>query len=439
MENDIKYDIKKGSSQLNVSKSSIKNDYIWNTLGSVMNAASSVILLFLTTRVVGEYWAGVFSLAYAIGQQFQTLGAFEMRPLQSTDVEERYDFSVYFASRILTVFAMMVCIIGYALVSTSKQEEITLIILVASLKLFDAFEDVFHGGFQQRGHLDVAGKAYFFRSLITTLCFIFVLVITEDLFLSCLTTIIVSIVALLGLNIPYTWKYLRFNSHLVIKSVFKLLKECLPLFVGAFLAIYLANAPKIGLDGVYSKEYQTYFAAIFMPALVINLLSAFVFRPLLTRLAQVWVQKKQKRFVSVLKRSLLWVLFVSIFVCILSWYFAIPVLNFIMGIDLSLFRVELIILVVGGMFNAASIILYYGLVIMRKQVYILIGYGLVAAFALFAVHAIILRWGMMGASLVYTISMLLVFLVFLFLFTYSFKMQTKSNYKSPPVSEEKVE
>lgn len=411
----------KQASQSSTAKSSIKRDYIWNTLGSVMNAASSVILLFLTTRVVGEYWAGVFSLAYAIGQQFQTIGAFEMRPIQSTDVQERYNFATYFASRILTVFAMLTCIVGYALVSANKQEEIALIILVASLKLFDAFEDVFHGGFQQRGHLDIAGKAYFFRSLITTVVFICTLLITGSLLLSCLVTIVASIIALLALNVPYARRILQLNGRMVIKSVIKLLGECLPLFAGAFLAIYLANAPKIGLDGVYSKEYQTYFAAIFMPALVINLLSAFVFRPLLTRLAQIWIQEEWKRFTVVLAKSLLWVLIVSIAVCVLSWYFAIPVLNLLMGIDLSAFQIELTVLVVGGMFNAASIIIYYGLVIMQKQTYVLVGYGLAALFAFFGSYALITCWGMMGASIAYTMSMFIVFLAFLLLFSCSLR------------------
>lgn len=86
---------------------SLGRDYLWNTLGSVMNAAASVVLLLVTTRVLGSYWGGVFSIAYAVGQQFQTLGAFEMRPMQSTDVEKEHTFSTYLASRILTTLCMV--------------------------------------------------------------------------------------------------------------------------------------------------------------------------------------------------------------------------------------------------------------------------------------------------------------------------------------------
>lgn len=413
MHNDLTSDISFRSEEAPAkSESSLKKDYFWNTLGSVMSALSSVILLFLTTRIVGEYWAGVFSIAYAIGQQFQTLGAFEMRPMQSTDVDKRYNFATYFASRVLTTTAMLFCIIGYALVTTSKQEEVLIVILIASLKLFDVFEDVFHGAFQQHGRLDIAGRAFFFRSAITTFGFIAVLAITQDLFVSCLVAIAMSIIALLALNVPYAKKLVLPSGKLVLKAMFRLLGECLPLFVGAFLATYLVNAPKFGLDAAMTKEYQTYFAAIFMPALVINLLSAFVFRPLLTRLAQFWTNRDMPNFIGIITKGLVWVTIASIIVAVLSFFLGIPVLNLLMGIDLSDYKVELMVLVVGGAFNAANIVVYYGLVVMRRQVFVLIGYAIAAVFAFIFSSVMINEWGMVGASFVYSASMLIVFILF---------------------------
>ena len=250
---------------------SLGRDYLWNTLGSVMNAAASVVLLLVTTRVLGSYWGGVFSIAYAVGQQFQTLGAFEMRPMQSTDVEKEHTFSTYLASRILTTLCMVGCIVGYALLSTDIAEEFLLIVLIAGLKIFDVLEDVFHGAFQQNGRLDVAGKAFFFRSLVTTTVFIVALVLSKSLSAT-----------------PPTKQLLAPPGRFDVRDMFRLLGSCLPLFAGAFLAMYLSNAPKFGLDAYMAKDFQAYYSALFMPALAINLLSAFVFRPLLTRLAVDW-------------------------------------------------------------------------------------------------------------------------------------------------------
>ena len=86
-------------------------------MGSVMNAASSVLMLLAVTRILGVYVGGVFSLAYAVSQQFQTIGAFEMRPYQATDLERKFSFSAYFASRLVTTLGMMLCVAIYCIVN----------------------------------------------------------------------------------------------------------------------------------------------------------------------------------------------------------------------------------------------------------------------------------------------------------------------------------
>ena len=224
-----------------------------------MNAFSSVVLLLITTRILGTYWGGVFSIAYAVGQQFQTLGAFEMRPMQSTDVNEAHSFSVYFASRVATTLCMFACILGYALISGNVGQELLLMVLIASLKLFDAFEDVFHGAFQQHGRLDIAGKAFFFRSLITTCTFILVLFFSKDLTTTCIITTIITVIALLWLNIPPAKTLLVSPGTFDIKDMLKLFLSCLPLFAGAFLAMYLSNAPKFALDTFMVKNFQAFY------------------------------------------------------------------------------------------------------------------------------------------------------------------------------------
>ncbi len=393
-------------------KSSLKRDYLWNTLGSVMNAASSVILLLVSTRVVGDYWAGVFSLAYAVGQQFQTVGAFEMRPVQSTDVEQRFSFSTYLASRVLTTFCMLFCIIGYAVFSADLAGEALLIILIAGLKLLDVFEDVFHGAFQQRGRLDVAGRAFFFRSLVTTAAFSVLLVFTKDLTVTCVITIIVSVIALVGLNIPPARKMLDVPTRLDLRAMGRLLLACLPLFAGAFLALYLSNAPKFGLDATLPKEYQAYYAALFMPALAINLLSTFVFRPLLTRMGIRWHGGDRAGFVAVIRRGLLWVGVTSLAIGALAFPLGIPVLNAFFALDLTPYRGELMVLVAGGAFNAAGIVIYYGLVVMKRQALVMAGYVVAAAVAFMAAAPLIGAFGMMGATWLYAGSMLIVLVAF---------------------------
>ena len=57
----------------------LKKGFVWNTAGCIINALQSVILLAAITRLTDAYIGGIFSIAYAIGQQYRPLGAFEVR------------------------------------------------------------------------------------------------------------------------------------------------------------------------------------------------------------------------------------------------------------------------------------------------------------------------------------------------------------------------
>lgn len=77
------------------SKAQLRKNYIWNTLGSAANALSSAILLLMTTRILGLEAAGIFAIAFALSQQFQVIGHFEIRSYQATDSQERFSFATY--------------------------------------------------------------------------------------------------------------------------------------------------------------------------------------------------------------------------------------------------------------------------------------------------------------------------------------------------------
>ena len=54
------------------------------------------------------------------------------------------------------------------------------------------------------------------------------------------------------------------------------------------LNIFLGSAPKYIIDGIVSDEVQTCFNIAFMPALVVALLSGFVFSPILKKIGTLW-------------------------------------------------------------------------------------------------------------------------------------------------------
>jgi O-antigen/teichoic acid export membrane protein len=378
-----------------------------------MSSLSSVLLLMVVTRLLGTYMAGVFSLAYAVGQQFQTLGQFETRPYQATDVEKRFSFGTYLGSRIITCSAMILGLAGYAIYSNGLTSDALLLLLVGLLKLFDAFEDVFQGMFQQRGRLDIAGRAFFLRSLMTTVSFCATTFLTRSLLAACIVSLLASLVTMVATNFPPARRYEKISADFSFRPILRLLAACAPLFLSSFLLNDLVNVPRYGIEGVLTKGDQTVYAIIYMPALVINMLVGFLFKPLLTTMAQRWSAGEHRAFAGIIVKGALAIIAATALVCVVAWPLGIPVLSWLYGVDLSAYHTELMVLLVGGAFNALSVILYYSLVTMRLQRLVVVGYAVTAVVSHLVSSTLIAAGGIMGAVLLYDGSMALLAVLFL--------------------------
>lgn len=71
---------------------------------------------------------------------------------------------------------------------------------------------------------------------------------------------------------------------------------------------------------------------------------------------------------------LLWIGFLTIAAVAGSWLLGIPVLNYVSGFDLSPYKMDLVIIMLGGGANALMALFYYILTVMRKQYLVLGGY-----------------------------------------------------------------
>ena len=90
-------------------KENIKKDsYIWNTIGGLINAFQSVIILMVLTRSLDMEYAGIFTIAWAIANLVITIGKYGVRNYQVTDVNEKYSFNDYFSNRVIVSILMII-------------------------------------------------------------------------------------------------------------------------------------------------------------------------------------------------------------------------------------------------------------------------------------------------------------------------------------------
>ena len=385
------------------SRGQLGRDYLWNTAASLMSSLAVVIMGVAIVRsgatdsfARAQY--GLFTLALAIGQQYQTVGLYEVRTFHVTDVRRRFDFGTYLSTRLLTCLVMV--------------PAFTVIAAMALLRIFDAFEDVYYSEFQRSGRLDIAGKACFARIFTTTFLWSGLYWFTQDLLTSTLITFAVTCVVLIvAYGLPARGVFPLLPS-LNVRGVAGILWECLPLFVAAFLNQYLANAPRFAIHAALGDEELGVFAIIYMPAVAINMLSLFVFRPLLTRMALRWTEGKRGEFFSIVRRGLLTTAGAFAIVAAVTYMIGPPLLALVFGTDVSGYVGELMVLVLAGALNAASVILYYALATMRRLRAVLAVFVAAGATAYLLAPALTRSLAMMGASLAYAATMGLLALLF---------------------------
>ena len=411
---------------LTTSKNVQKSSYIWNMVGSLLNAFQSVVFLMILTRTLGIAEAGIFTIAYANASLFLNIGRYGMRNFQVSDYKNQFSFDQYRTSRYVTTGLMGLVSVAYLIWAANANgyslHKSLIILWMCVWKMVDALEDIFHGDLQQHGRLDVASKMLTIRIVTMELVWLLLLAITHNQVIATAGGAIYSLVLVLWM-LSLISENLSTNEILPakkesLKSIAPLLKTTFPLFISLFLAFYIGNAPKYAIDAQLSDELQACYGFIAMPVFVIGLLNNFVFNPILSGMSKLWSDHRVFEF---LKRSLLQMLVVVgiTAVCLVgAWLIGIPVLSWLYNTDLTDYRVDLMIMLVGGGFLGLSGLLQTLITIVRFQRSLMLGYALIALFALLLSDPVVGKFSIHGAAILYVFLMGILCVVFTMLFMY---------------------
>lgn len=381
---------------------------IWNMVSSILGAAQSAIFLLVVTHVCDAVYAGIFSIATTLGYQIIAIGSYGMRNFQATDVKQKYKFKEYLLSRYFTSIAMFIFLIGYVWIKDYNTEKALIILAFGVYKAVDVIEDVFHGEFQRYNRLDIGAISMTIRYVISFLVFAVVLITSHNLLFACICEAVISILVFIIL----TYEVIKPRKILSVKGALKhtgwLLRDCFPLFIGGFLYLYVCNAPKYAIDNCLSQESQMYFAILFMPVFVVNLLSSFVYRPLLVRMAICWNEKRNKEFWHMVMIQIALIFVLTILGILGAYLCGTQILSLVYGVDVNPYRNCLVLLMFGGGFAALIGFLINVLTVMRLQTLLLLGYMVASVAALIASNPIVSKLGIFGASILYVGLMVLV-------------------------------
>ncbi len=399
--------------------------YIWNMAGSLLNAFQSVIFLMIITRVLGIGEAGIFTIAYADANLFLNLGKYGMRYFQVSDYQNQFSFRQYVKSRYLTVLLMIsaswIYVFTAAYINSYSFHKISIILWMCLWKAADALEDVFHGDLQKCGRLDIAGKMLCTRVVSMTAVWALLLMLTKNQMIA--TVIAAGFTFFITIRMIYLVRSfysmplkVAWNDLKVDAKMLELLRIVFPLFLSMFLSFYIGNAPRYAIDRQLSDELQACYGFIAMPVFVIGLLSSFIFNPIITRMSVLWNENKNREFGLRAFRQMVIVLIIT-GVCMAGAYIlGIPVLSWIYHTDLSDFKVQLMLMLVGGGFLGLSGLLQMLITIQRGQRQLVMIYIFVTVIAIIFSNGVVREYGMNGAVCLYILLMGLLCIGFVLIF-----------------------
>ena len=398
-----------------------RSKFAWNMVGSMSNALASFVLLTMVTRLNGSNDGGLFSLAFSTAQMLTSIGCFETRAIQVTDVKRKLEFKDYFTFRFMTSMVMMLCLVVYVIFAGKKGEAAAVMFFISLYKAIDCMSDSFQGLFQLEDRIDLSGQALGIRVILSTIVFGITLALAHNLLMSSIAMCVTELVFIAFFDYRLSKNYEVCKLEIRLDKWKSLFQQCLPLFIGSFMLSYMVNASRYAIDGSMSNEMQNYYGFLLMPAFVINLFSLFGFRPMLTPMANYWNEKNRKEFVKIVKIAMIWITILTIGAVIGAYLLGIWFLNIISGLDLSAYRMELVIVMLGGSMNAIITVCYYVLTVMRKQFLIMVGYGVGFCIALVVPRILVESYGLMGAVAAYGIPMAVTVICFMILIVYNMK------------------
>ena len=388
------------------SKDPAKSSYLWNAFAAMLFALQSAFMLIIITRTNGLDDAGIFSIAYAVASLMSFIGEFGVRKYQVSDVREIHKFTDYFTFKVISCIAMIIACALYALyglfINGYSMTKFLVVITICFIKLMDTFVEVFHGRFQQKGRLDVGAKCDIYRVILGISACIVSLVVTHDLLLSCVIWAAAVLFAMLTSTIAVSPEFCETKIKSSIGALRHIFIECLPIFIGSFLLIYVGNAPKYAIDTIMDDESQACYGFIFMPVFVISLLANFILNPILVDLSKAWADKDYKTFNSRIKRQALIIFGLTLLAIAVALTIGCPVLGMLYNTDLSAYKLELSILMVGGGMLAIANFITVIVTVIRYQRYLLVGYILVAVAAASLSGIFVSKSGLTGAAVLYT-------------------------------------
>lgn len=259
----------------------IGRNMLWNSIGSLFYLGCQWFLTVLIVRFGNNYKeAGILALSMSISTVLWGIATLNLRTFQISELDCEFSDGDFLLNRIVaSSVSLLICMV-FVMINGYELEIALCVVSFMIFKISEGFADTLHGIDQKAWRLDIAGKSFLLRGIVTLICFI----LGELIFHSLLVSIVLMNIGVYAIIICFDFRLCKKYTSIGLKAdrtKFPALMKVGVLLGGyAVLLNLIPVIPRFWIERVYGETTLGIFSSVSAPTVLIPQLTSFVFNPL---------------------------------------------------------------------------------------------------------------------------------------------------------------
>lgn len=402
-------------------KNKVRNNFLLNTIGSVLYSSTSFFFMIIVTRKLGLSNSGIFTFAFSTSCLFQVIGVYYGRVFQVTETDDKITDSDYTYSKIVTCMLMLLVGFIFLLVKRYSSFKCLIILLLVIYKMIGAFAESLYAIIQRNDDLYKVGISLILKAFIEVIVFYLTCLLSNNLICACLSLIISELLILIIYDFCVVKNYNFKLSEIRKKHIITILKLGFPVFVFTILTQYLINAPKYAIDNFLDDNTQSVYGMLSMIATITVMFGQLILHPYLTSLSKDLKGKKYDVFNSRIIKIIGFLFIAGVLECLIGYLWGTSLLGIVYNVNLSKYSFLLLIIIVGSIFYSIVSILSNALISMRINNIQSVLFFIDSIIVYFISNELVKKYGINGAGYSYFCCMFILLVMFLILYFVQYK------------------
>ena len=310
---------------------SLRKNFFWMISGRIGFAVSQWLVVVFIARLSSPEKLGEFTYAIAVTSPVIMFTQLNMRAYMVTDAQEKYQFSDYLASRLVSSLLAfsVVCFIGFFKASSFKIG--ALLITIGLYKAIESVSDILYGVLQKNEKMSRISKSVIMHGFLNFGCMVLFLMVSHSILLGAIGTALGWLILLLLYDFRGTKQFWLEKSKFELKKIIQLTKECLPLGLVLGFTSLNQNLPVYFIESSLGKEQVGLYTAIAYFVVAGRLISGSLIQATAPRLAKYYYSGEKVSFYVLLRKMAGISLFMGVFGVCAAGFFGRDILNILYG------------------------------------------------------------------------------------------------------------